>query len=331
MRAALILGLLAFAGGAIASTARADGLPVLGIDVGASGVVAPAAGERYVTLPAGPNTVLARVDRAGGRVLESRFLRGAYTIPAVAYDGTADGLSANGLTLVLIRPRVKFPQPRTRFVLVDVAKLRPERFVTLRGDFSLDAVSPDGSLVYFIQYLAAGDPTRYAVRAYDARAGRLLAAHVVDPHERGEAMRGSPITRAASPDGRWAYTLYDGLTKEPFVHALDTRSRTARCIDLPMLAGTRRNLYTLRLRVGEHGRQLSVQAGPRAIATIDTHTFDVRTPQVPSKDASRNVSKRSVWPQAAVAGALAVLLAAATVIALRRRRRPLAEGALSSS
>ena len=50
-------------------------------------------------------------------------------------------------------------------------------------------------------------------------------------------MRGSPITRATSSDGRWAYTLYDGAGGTPFLHALDTSKRQARCIDLPMLAG----------------------------------------------------------------------------------------------
>ena len=45
-------------------------------------------------------------------------------------------------------------------------------------------------------------------------------------------MRGQPLTRATSPDGRWAYTLYDGAGKEPFIHALDTSTRSARCIDL---------------------------------------------------------------------------------------------------
>jgi hypothetical protein len=68
----------------------------------------------------------------------------------------------------------------------------------------------------------------------------------VDPREPDEDMRGYPITRASSPDGRWAYTLYDGAGKHPFVHALDTQGRTAACIDLDGLAG-RDDLYELRL------------------------------------------------------------------------------------
>ena len=85
-----------------AGAARADGLPVLGIDVGATGVVAPSGEERYVTMPAGTDTVVARVGTADGRIVASRLLPGALTIPAVAYDGSASGLSGDGRRLVLI-------------------------------------------------------------------------------------------------------------------------------------------------------------------------------------------------------------------------------------
>ena len=49
-----------------ATAARADGLPVLGVDVGATGVVTPSGQARYVTIPAGADTVVARVDRDPG-------------------------------------------------------------------------------------------------------------------------------------------------------------------------------------------------------------------------------------------------------------------------
>lgn len=74
---------------AAAATARADGLPVLGIDVGPTGIATPDGNSRYVTVPAGARTVVARVAQDGGRVLASRSLAGNFTIPAVAYDGTA--------------------------------------------------------------------------------------------------------------------------------------------------------------------------------------------------------------------------------------------------
>src|SRR6266508_2701124 len=223
LRVAFVLAAL-LAAGVGAATARADGLPVLGVDVGGVGVVAPSGDARYVTLPAGRDTVVARVNPRSGRILASRLVPGAYTIPAVAYDGSASGLSSDGRTLALIQPRVSFPRAQTALLIVEARRLRARKLVRLRGDFSFDAISPGGSLLYLIQYLSPTDPTRYLVRTYALRAGRLLATPVTDPRERGEKMRGSPLTRASSPDGRWAYTLYDGAGQTPFIHALDTQT-----------------------------------------------------------------------------------------------------------
>src|SRR5438067_12031197 len=98
------------AAGVGATTARADGLPVLGIDVGGTGVVARSGDARYVTMPANGNTVVARVNPHSGRILGSTLVRGNFTIPAVAYDGSVGGLSAAGRTLVLVQPRAGFPR-----------------------------------------------------------------------------------------------------------------------------------------------------------------------------------------------------------------------------
>jgi hypothetical protein len=132
--------------------------------------------------------------------------------------------------------QVKFPTGRTRRVLVDPATLRAQR-VTLRGDFTFDALSPDGTTLFLVQYVSSTDPTRYAVRAYDLNRRGLLRGAIVDRREPGEKMSGSPLTRVTSPDGRCAYTLYDGNGETPFVHALDTTARRAFCIDLPVLRG----------------------------------------------------------------------------------------------
>jgi hypothetical protein len=253
-------------------SANGDGLPVLGIDVGTKGVAS--AQVRYVTLQDGGNTLVARTAVAGGRVLRYTRVAGWFTIPAVAYDGTASGLSADGGTLVLIEPRKTFPRTTTRFAVLDARRLALARRITLHGDFSFDAVSPDGTTAYLIQYLGA-DPNRYRVRALDLRTGRLEPRAVVDPREAGEAMRGAPITRAAGSSGRWAYTLYDGAGETPFLHALDTVHRAARCIDLPMLAG-RQDLGSLRLHVG--GRYLSVVSAARTLALVDTAGFRVTEP-----------------------------------------------------
>jgi hypothetical protein len=81
---------------------------VLGVDVGSEGVAPRTSPIRYVTLHAGRGTVVARTG--GGRVLGFTRLAGNFTIPAVAYDGSARGLSADAGTLVLIQPQVKFPR-----------------------------------------------------------------------------------------------------------------------------------------------------------------------------------------------------------------------------
>jgi hypothetical protein len=147
----------------------------------------------------------------------------------------------------------------------------------LRGDFSFDALSPSGSLLYLVQYVAEADPTRYVVRAYDLRSGRLLPGPVVDPREPDEKMRGLPATRETSRDGRWAYTLYDGAGSHPFVHALDTVASKAVCIDLNGLAG-RNDVFDFRLRLRPDGRSLTVQAPSGPVAVVDTRTFRVHGP-----------------------------------------------------
>lgn len=258
----------------VPAEARGDGLPVQGVDAGPTGVTSATA--RFVSLPAGKGrTLVARVRRDGGQVLRSRVLRGGLTIPAVAYDGSASGLSADAGTLVLIRPRARFPQPRTRLAVLDAKRLRVRSRLTLRGDFSFDALSPDGRTIYLIEYRSRRDPTRYAVRAYDLRSDRLLRAPIVDPREPDERMRGLPVTRETSADGRWEYTLYDGAGSHPFVHALDTARGEAACIDLDALTSSDR-IYELRLR--SDGRDLSVLDGRTVVASIDRTTFRVGAP-----------------------------------------------------
>ena len=316
-----LLGLAIIASGVCAGTAQADGLPVLGIDVGNTGVTAPRV--RYVTLPLQGNTLLAQVERDGGTVLKRRALRGRFTIPAVALDGSADGLSADGRILVLIRPRIAFPRAETAFAIIEADRLRVEAIVTLRGDYSFDALSPDGSLLYLIKYLSPRDPTRYEVRVYDVNAGRLLRNPVVDPNESADEMRGYPLTRVASSDGRWAYTLYDGNGEHPFVHALDTTSRKAHCIDLDALVGL--DLADAGLSLGAGGRTLSVRVGPEPVAVVDTQTFEVSEPVDAGVDAAPAASETrgggTPWPLVGVGGSLFLLTAGALAVALRRQRK----------
>ena len=91
-------------------TCRADGLPIVGIDAGPGGIASSGGDLRYVALPSGEGTSLAKIEQDGGEVLRSAFLPGKLAVPVVALNGSAAGLSADGSTLVLIKPRVAFPQ-----------------------------------------------------------------------------------------------------------------------------------------------------------------------------------------------------------------------------
>jgi hypothetical protein len=133
---ALALGFALAVVAAVPAAVTADGLPVLGVDVGSEGVVARTSPIRYVTLHGERETVVARTAVGGGRVLGFTRLAGNFTIPAVAYDGSASGLSADAGTLVLIQPRVKFPRARTALAILDAKRLRLRKLVTLHGDFS---------------------------------------------------------------------------------------------------------------------------------------------------------------------------------------------------
>jgi hypothetical protein len=292
--------------------AAADGLPVLGVDVGSSGVAAAGGASRYVTISARGGTLVERIRRDGGQVLAASLVEGDYTIPAVAYDGSAGGLSGDRHTLVLIEPRQSFPRASTSLLVLRVPSLEVRSRIELRGDFSFDAVSPRGGLIYLIDYVSPNDPTRYSVRSYSVAAGRLGPKPIVDPHEPDEnKMRGNPISRAADPGGRWAYTLYDGAGGTPFVHALDTARATARCIDLDGLDPATVGL--LRLRLVDGGRSLGVFDGARQLLRVDTHDYAVSTP--------RAGGDRRTWALAGGAAAAALVAAAACGVLLRRRRR----------
>lgn len=297
------------------ATSSADGLPILGFEGGAPRGIANLTGRAHFTARAtGDETTVVRT----GRSKATAHLPGRYAIPVVAYDGSAGGLSADGATLVLIRPRTGFPEKATRLAIVDASRLHLRMFVKLRGDFSLDAISPDGRWIYLIQYTSAVDPTQYRVRALDARTGRLLAHDIVDPHDRGEAMHGNPLTRLQSPDGRRAYTLYDGNGR-PFVHALDTAARAARCLDLPAFPANA-DPWSARLRFTPTNKTILVTLAGRTIASIDTRTLRVYRPASRAAAAKHPAAKATGTSIGLSLPVAAVLVGCVfAVFALRRR------------
>ena len=287
---------------ALPAPAAADGLPAVGVD--AKPLSVSGGHVEYVTARAKPDTELRERTVARGRVLRRLRLDGNLSVPAVAYDRSPSGLSADGRTLVLISPRKRFPRASTTFAVIDAKRLRVRRRIRLRGDFSFDAISPNGRLVYLINYLSKTDYTKYAVRVYDMRARRLLRDPVVDPSEPDEDMSGVPLSRVSDDEGRWAYTLYSGR-KHPFVHALDTERRTAVCIDLD-------DVHSLSV-IELNGHRLDVLgAGGSVVASIDTSSHRVIPRRRPrSTPAADEISGGTPWLLIAGPTAAALMLLAA--------------------
>jgi hypothetical protein len=259
---------------ASAGSALGDGLPVP-VDASEAGIASANGQARYQAMPDDGSTVVTRVDTDAGEVSGSAVLPGRFGVPLVTLNGTPDGLSADGRTLVLLRPRTSFPRDRTTLAVLDTRRLEPRSTITLDGDFSFDAISPDGRLAYLVEYLDPGDPTAYEVRALDLRRERLLPDPIVDPDEPAEEMGGFPLARSHSPDGRWAYTLYDGR-KHPFIHALDTEGGTAKCIDLHGVEKPHR----LGLETSPGGERLTLvdPRGRAPVRFVDTASFEVTEP-----------------------------------------------------
>jgi hypothetical protein len=299
---------------ALPANALASGGPVPPVQ-GGSGVSAAGGAVSFVAVGIGRDTVVERVDAATGRVDRGRRLPGRFGVPGVAYDGSATGLSADGETLVLAQmPGNAIPR-RTRLVVLDARGLVARAWIALRGYYTVDAVSPTGRWLYLIHYVSQSDPTRYEVRAYDVPARRLMKKPVIDPREAGEAMRGFPITRVMSLDGRSAYTLYLRPDSSPFVHALDTPRRVAMCVDLPALAG--QDVSNARPVLAPGSTRLRIELGGAPAALIDTRTFAVGTPAAtrPPSAATRATAHSAGglswgWVIGPVAALLALALAA---------------------
>jgi hypothetical protein len=318
-----------------AAPAAADGLP-LPVEESPNGVSAADGASRYLSVTVAGRTAVLAQRAATGAITSRLQLPGRFGIPLVAYDSTAGGLSADGRTLVLIRPRQGFPRRTTTFAVLSTRRwLRLRRTIRLPGDFSYDALSPDGRSMFLINYLSPTDPAKYRVRVYDLERNRLEPRAIVDPRENPDEMNGIPLSRAMSPDSRWAYTLYQGGGGKPFIHALDTVGRKAVCIDLDDPALARTNLYALRLRMAADGTRLDLRHRNGEIAaTVDTATFRVRTRPAAVAAARAQAPDGNpagpgiLWP------ALAAALLGAIVLvrqAVRRRRRARPERELTTA
>jgi hypothetical protein len=225
----------------------------------------------YMISPQDDGTVVTRIRGSDRTAQVKRRLPGSFEWPVVA--GVKGGLSHDGSTLVLSgHPAAGV----SRFAVLDAKTLQLERMLSLRGTYSFDAMSPDASRLYVIRFLSE-DGSHYAVQGLDMTDDHPVAKTLVEKGEPGEAMSGRALTRTSSPDGNWVYTLYDGTSGEPFVHALSTVDNFTVCIDLEALEG-REDLASLRLELGRNDHTLAVNDSSGPVALVDTESFVVSTP-----------------------------------------------------
>jgi hypothetical protein len=287
-----------------APVAPADGGPFF-VTQGGKGVVNHATGLHYVAVSdRAHGTLLETFDAANG-VFGWVRLHGSWGTPVIGYS-IGEGLSRDGRTLVLASDGSPYASP-SRFLVLDARRMKVIRTIALKGTFAFDALSPDASRMYLIQYThaASNDLTHYIVRGYDTRTNRLLPGKIADRSEDEKTMAGTAVTRTTNADGRWVYTLYQKPSGEPFVHALDTVAGAAYCIDLPK----NRGLYNIVLSLRDHGRTLAVHwRSGRPWLNVATGSWEISYPG-------------SGFPWAWVAGiggGLVFLATAALVLRCRR-------------
>jgi hypothetical protein len=293
----------------VAPVALADGGPIFATQ-GGTGVASAVRGLHYVAVSdRAHGTLLETVDVANRGIFGWARFHGTWGIPVIGSgyaSGSGQGLSGDGRTLVLESLGGPYVSP-SKFLVVDARRLKALRTIVLHGTFSFDALSPDGSRMYLIQFKSARDLNHYIVREYDMRTNRLLPGKIADRSEDEQTMAGSAVTRTTSANGRWVYTLYQKPSGEPFVHALDTVGSAAYCIDLP----GNRGLYNIVLSLRDGGRTLAVHwRSGRPWLNVAVGSWRISYP---------SSGFPWVWAGAGIGGGL-VLLAAGAVLLLRRRR-----------
>jgi hypothetical protein len=265
-------------------------------------------------------TALLKINADGGQLERERWFSEPWTLPAVTIKGKAGGLSADGSALVLLRPDYSLTAKTTAFQILTPDLSTRDRF-ELPGRYGFDAISPDGSRIYLVEYHDPRDPLDYSIRAFDADRGRLLPGEVVDPSEPDERMAGMPVSRQMSPDGRWAYTLYAG-GDETFIHALDTQGASAVCVDLDDFSPE--DAYGLQLAVNGASGAITVRQQGVSAASVDPATFSVTEidpePVTAGTDGGSDDAGGDWVGFAALAVGIA-LLAGAGVLVVRRHRR----------
>src|SRR2546421_984059 len=145
------------------------------------------------SLPGGNGSAHTRVsvlDTGSGTTVRVFNIPGSYS---TADQGYADSmLSGDGHWLALREQHA--PVGVTSIALVDTQAGKLVKSIQLNGDFTLDAVSPKGTMLYLLEYYQTGT-SHYNVRAYDINANQLLDGSIVDKNDLGDKMQGVALTR----------------------------------------------------------------------------------------------------------------------------------------
>ena len=291
--------------------------------------VAPAGSPyRYVAISPGRSsqlTIVERIARDGGWIKGWWTLPGDFQLPPLSFNGSGEGVSADGDTLVLSRFSPIYPPRRTEIAVLDTRihprhPDRPGRLnalgavtrMRLSHSYTFHAISPHGTTIYLDRHLSPLVEGVFEVRAMrtGGRQGATPALDVPQLAPEGR-MAGAMLDQATSADGRWAYTLYGGKRVEPFLYALDTIRARASRVDLPPIHFAHDyQRFELALRMESGGESIAVLnrrssiPGSRPLFTVDMKSLEVAKARKPDATGGLAIS----WLPLLLVGGAAVLV-----------------------
>jgi hypothetical protein len=225
---------------------------------GGQGVLSNNGATRFVASAAGESTLVRAYKTKDDSTLMSQTINGSFGVPMLTSVGPGGGMFHDGSTFVL---QSMGSADTTQFVLLRTVDLGISDQIVLKGTFAFDALSPDGSKLYLIQHKSAQDVQHYIVRAYDLKAHALMPGRIADKTQKSWVMQGWAVSRASTPNGRWAYTLYANPGGFPFIHALDTVRGVAHCVGVPWPQTETNQNKVFNFRLALRGKMLVIKDG----------------------------------------------------------------------
>lgn len=219
----------------------------------------------------------ARPESSDGYVVESYDVDASVVTRLFSLPGkwSVSGVSSTGRWLALLRA-AKESEDRGSLEIHSHIEILDTRLgaithtIDLAGEFSVDAISPDGSSLFLIRHLPAPRNNNYEIRLYDLT-NRTLVPDPLREKGEDEVMEGSAYQQVATPDGGHLLTLYvDSVRHVAFIHDLDLENKSPTCIDLPSGAGNTAELGNYSLAVSPDGKQVyAINVSMGVIVEVD--------------------------------------------------------------